>query len=57
MNPILKAIKQALCEHEFRTLYLDYKFHVEREEPVRYWVCRCRKCEKIMRVESRRAVL
>lgn len=54
---ILEAIKQLLCEHEFSTLYPDVKFRYEREQPVRYWVCRCRKCSKIIRIESRRTVL
>ncbi len=54
---ILEAIKQLLCEHEFRTLYLDSRIRYDREQPVRYWVCGCHKCGKIIRIESRRTVL
>lgn len=53
----LKAIKRLLCEHEFRTLYLDSKFHMECEEPVHHWVCQCRKCGKRILVESKRTVM
>lgn len=57
MKRFLEMLKQALCEHEYHTCYLDSRFRVERENPVRYWVCKCRKCGKVIRVESKRAVL
>ena len=50
MSKILKAIRQAFCEHEFHTLYLDSRFHTEREALVHHWVCKCKKCGKIIRV-------
>lgn len=57
IEKLLKALRQLLCEHEFSMFYPDVKFRYEREQPVRYWVCRCRKCGKIIRRESRRTVL
>lgn len=61
IEKLLKVLRQLLCEllceHEYRTLYPDALFRYEREQPVRYWVCRCRKCGKIIRRESRRTVL
>lgn len=43
-NKIRRILKQLLCEHEYRTVCPDVKFRYEREQPVRYWVCECRKC-------------
>jgi RNase P subunit RPR2 len=57
IESMLQTIKQTFCEHELEVLYLDSRFYMERSVPVRDWVCRCRKCNKIMRVESRRSVL
>ena len=54
---LIEIIKQALCEHDFHTLYLDAKFHTERGESVRYWVCGCKKCGKRIRIESKKTVL
>lgn len=55
-NKIRQKLKQLLCEHEYRTLYPYVLFRYEREQPVRYWVCRCEKCGKVERIESRKAV-
>lgn len=55
-NEIKNIFKQLLCEHEYHVLYPDVKFRYDRGQPVRYWVCECRKCGKRMRRESRRAV-
>lgn len=56
MKRIRRILKQLLCEHEYRTLYPDVLFRYEREQPVRYWVCKCDKCGKVERIESRKAV-
>lgn len=58
MNKNLKnRLRRMFCEHEWDVLYLDSRFHVERENPIHYWICRCKKCRKIMRVESGRRVM
>lgn len=57
IRSILHKIKQMICDHELEVLYLDSRFYTENNIPVRHWVCRCRKCNKIVRVESRRSVL
>lgn len=57
IRSILHTIKQAFCNHEFEVLYLDKRFYMENSIPVRHWVCRCKKCNKIERIESRRSVL
>ena len=56
-NGMRQFFRQLLCEHEFYTLYLDSRFHTEREALVHHWVRRCRKCGKVIRVESKRGVL
>lgn len=56
-NKIKQIFRQLLCDHEFRTLYLDSRIRYDREQPVRHWVCKCGKCGQIIRVESRRTVL
>ena len=55
IEKLLKALRQLLCEHEYRTLHSDVLFRYEREQPVRYWLCRCEKCGKVERIESRKA--
>lgn len=57
MRKLLKLIRQALCEHEYHVLYPDVKFRYDRGQPVRYWLCQCRKCGKRTRIESRKAVM
>ena len=55
-SKIKQIFKQLLCEHEYHTLHPDVLFRYENEQPVRYWVRECRKCGKVERIESRRAV-
>ena len=56
-NWLSNEIHSWFCKHEFKVLYLDSKFHMEKDFMVHSWVCRCSKCGKVRRIDSKRAEL
>lgn len=56
-NWLSNEIRSLFCGHDFEVLYLDSKSHMERDFMAHSWVCRCNKCGKISRIDSKMAEL
>ena len=54
---LLNKVRMLFCEHDFKVLYLDSRFYVEKDFRVHDWVCKCSKCGKIHRIASKMAEL